>query len=96
MKIFEAQLQSHEDVDHEEESLSDSQEEVPVDLPSQPTEPLIGYSSVLPAQEHEEEMDMRREPQLCLRDDWIRPVEVMRKPGELMPHENPVSPNRTN
>ena len=70
-------------MDQEEESLSDSQGEAPIDLPSQPTEPLTGYSSILLAQEYEEEVDMRREPQLYLCDDWIRPVEVMRKPGEL-------------
>ena len=74
-------------MDQEEESLSDSQEEAPVDPLSQPTEPLTGLSSTLPTQEYEEEMDPKREPQLYLCDDWIRPVEVARKPGELRPHD---------
>ena len=44
---------------------------------------------------HEEEMDMKREPQLYLCDDWIRPVEVIKKPGELVPHEKfRVTPRR--
>ena len=32
-------------------------------------------------------MDPKREPQLYLCDDWIRPVEVMQKPGELKPRD---------
>ena len=74
-------MKLQEEADQEEKSLSDSQD------PSQPAEPSTGYSSVLPAQEHEEEMDLRREPQLHLCDGWIRPVDVMKKPGELRPHE---------
>ena len=83
---FEVQLKWQEDVDQEEESLSDSQEEAPVDPLSQPTEPLTGFSGILRTQEYEEE-DLKREPQLYLCDDWIRPVEVMQKPGELRPHD---------
>ena len=74
-------------MDQEDDSLSDPQEEAPIVLPSQPTKPPTGFSSILPVQEREEEMDLRREPQLYLCDDWLRPVEVMQKPGELRPRE---------
>ena len=57
---FEAQLKWQEDVDQEEESLSDSQDEAPIDLLSQPTEPLTGLSCILTTQEYEEVVDPKR------------------------------------
>ena len=61
---------------------------MPSDLPSQQEHPLGCHSSTMfPAQEHEEDNGTRKEPQLYLCDDWIRPVEVMKKPCELLPHE---------
>ena len=82
-EAFEAQLKWQEEVDQEEGSLSDSQEETPREPLSQPSEPLKGFSSVLSLQEYEDAVDSKREPQLYLCDDWIRPVEVMQKPGKL-------------
>ena len=86
-EAFEAQLKWQEEVDQEEESLSDSQEEAPVEHLGQPTGPLIGFSSTLSPQEYEDAVDPKREPQLYLCDDWIRHVEVMQKLGELNPQD---------
>ena len=84
---FEAQLRWQEEVNQEEGSLNDSQEDAPLEPLDQPTEPLTGFSSILSLQEYEEALNPKRGPQLYLCDDWIRPVEVMLKPGELSPRD---------
>ena len=44
---------------------------------------LAQLSSILPLQEDEDMLIPNKEPQLYLCDDWIQPVEVVRKPKEL-------------
>ena len=70
---FEAHLNLQEEEDQEVASLSDSQEEAPSDILSQPEQPLAGYSSVLPAQEHEEEIDTKGSPSsTCAMIGYVR------------------------
>ena len=83
---FESQLQLQGEVERAESS-NDSEEELPGDLPDQPEHTVGCHSSVtIPAQEQEENLTIH-EPRLYLCDDWIRPLEVMRQPCELLPHE---------
>ena len=49
----------------------------------QVADPLAQLSSILPLQEDEDMLTPNKEPQLYLCDDWIQPVEVVRKPKEL-------------
>ena len=76
---FEAQSKWQNEVD--QESSSDSQEEIPVE--DQVAEPLTSFSSILSLQEYEDALCPTKEPQLYICDDWIQPVEVIPKPGEL-------------
>ena len=76
---FEAQIKWQNEVD--EESSSDSQEEFFTE--DQAAEPVTSFSSILSLQEYEDVLSPTKEPQLYPCDDWIQPVEVTPKPGEL-------------
>ena len=45
--------------------------------------PLVQLSHLLPHDDEEDSLIPKGEPQLCLCDDWIRPMGVVRKPKEL-------------
>ena len=63
-----------------EESSSES-EGPPEEM--QVADPLAHLSGILPHQEDEDTLIPNKEPQLYLCDNWIQPVEVVRKPREL-------------
>ena len=70
---FEDRIQYQDEV--QEESTSEAEES------SQ--EPVVHLANILPHEEEDDELIPRKEPQLYLCDDWIEPVEVMRRPKEL-------------
>ena len=80
---FEAQIKWQNEVD--QGSSSDSQEETPIE--GHTAEPLTDFSSILSLQEYEDALNPKKEPQLYICDDWIQPVEVVQKPGELQPKD---------
>ena len=76
---FESQLKG--DVDRESVSSNDSEKEAPDQL-----ENPVGYhlqsgthAQALEEDELDEDATITKEPQLYLCDDWIRPVEVIKK-----------------
>ena len=78
---FEAQIKWQNEVDDDEENSGDSQEEFPIK--DQTAEPLTSFASILSHQEYEDALSPTKEPQLYVCDDWVQPVEVLPKPGEL-------------
>ena len=76
---FEAQIKCQSEID--EETSCDSQEE-PLEE-TQVADPLLNFASSLSPQEYEYALNATKKPQLYICDDWIQPVEVMRKPKEL-------------
>ena len=62
-----------------------TQEGTPVE--DQSAEPLTGFSSIFSLQEYEDTLSPKKEPQLYICDDWIQPVKVMQKTGELQPRD---------
>ena len=76
---FEAQTKWQNEVD--EGSSSDFQDELFVE--DQAADPLTSCASILSPQEYEDALSPTKEPQLYICDEWIQPVEVTPKPGEL-------------
>ena len=67
-------------IQYQEEVLEDSTSEVEEEASR---EPVVHVAHVSSYNEESEELIPRREPQLYLCDDWIQPIEVMRRPREL-------------
>ena len=77
---FEEQVKHQGEVS--EESASES-EGSPEETPE--IDPLAQLSHILPFEETEDALIPKREPQLYLCDDWIRPMEARVNPRSLLP-----------
>ena len=49
---------------------------------------MLNLASILSPQEYEDALNPIKEPQLYICDDWIQPVEAMRKPKGLQARDN--------
>ena len=79
------QANIHRQHEADEGDSSDSLEEFCAEPNTE--EPLLNSTTILPLQEDEDTVTLTKEPQLYLCDDWIQPVEVVRKPVELCARE---------